>query len=196
MTDTFYCCDQLDQLVEAENVPLSYSPRVREWSLRVFNFAPGETFDWTKPGLAQGISYCPFCGSPLPGSLRSKLWDELESLGYEDLMFEPEKLPEQFQSDEWWRDEPDQPGESEQRPGPQETVTAQQREAHDCQSGWLWYHVQDQTVPFFYDPSHREWGIAIVPNPIVDSTWADNPDLHVVNYCPWCGQTFPPSLRR
>lgn len=47
------------------------------------------------------ISYCPFCGKRLPESMRDQWFDELEELGFEDPMSDPDSIPEEYKSGRW-----------------------------------------------------------------------------------------------
>ena len=48
------------------------------------------------------ILHCPWCGSKLPASVKEEWYQTLYALGYSD----PgnDHLPEEFNSDKWWRD--------------------------------------------------------------------------------------------
>lgn len=75
--------------------PMRYSPHFREYSMKPIEEAPVRTF-----------SYCPWCGSVLPLSLRDEWFDELENLGFknplDDLFHKRDRLPEKFLTDDWW----------------------------------------------------------------------------------------------
>ncbi len=46
------------------------------------------------------IDYCPWCGHKLPESKRDRWFEELRQQGIEDV---DNQIPEQYQSDQWWR---------------------------------------------------------------------------------------------
>ena len=47
------------------------------------------------------ISYCPWCGSKLPDSLRERWFEELEELGFENLLFNND-IPTEYKTSQWW----------------------------------------------------------------------------------------------
>lgn len=47
------------------------------------------------------VSYCPWCGQRLPGSLRVRWYETLHQMGYMDPG--EEEIPKEFDSDAWWR---------------------------------------------------------------------------------------------
>ena len=81
--DPFDCPDKL----------IHYSPRLDEYGIVVHNGGTG-TIE---------IRHCPWCGTRLPESKRDRWFDELKRLGYDDPWTDPEGVPEQYQSDEWYR---------------------------------------------------------------------------------------------
>lgn len=92
---TTECCSTLNKVLAEKNYPLSYSPRFREYSLSMY-------FSST----IANILACPWCGKILPHSLREEYVEILENLNPEediDFLFDVEKLPAEFQSDEWWK---------------------------------------------------------------------------------------------
>lgn len=48
------------------------------------------------------ISYCPWCGSKLPGSKRDEWFDQIESLGYEDPS--DERIPLKYKTSAWYKE--------------------------------------------------------------------------------------------
>ena len=73
-------------------LPIVYSPKFREFGLIVFNGA-----------AIQNISFDPWSGKPLPGSLRETWFKHFESLGIEPWE-EAEKVPDRHQDETWWKD--------------------------------------------------------------------------------------------
>lgn len=47
------------------------------------------------------IQYCPWCGRRFRESKRDEWFEELEKLGFGD--FDEEEIPEEYRSDQWWR---------------------------------------------------------------------------------------------
>lgn len=102
------CCEQLEDELNRKceqhqnncpNSPFTYSPKVREWSIKL-----GDYWEYNGPNTAYTVlnfRYCPFCGYKFPESLRDKYFDALEALGIDSWM-EPEKVPEEYKSDKWW----------------------------------------------------------------------------------------------
>lgn len=74
----------------AGEVPLTYSPRFREYGLKI---PDGGT-------AKQLIEYCPWCGRHLPESLRGVWFQQLEKLALDP---EDPRVPEQMTTDAWWR---------------------------------------------------------------------------------------------
>lgn len=85
----------MDFFIADQRVQIYYSPSMREYYIPLkFQHA------------VQGIFYCPWCGVKLPESVRDQYFDILETeYGIEsDLeMEEQEGFPEEFKTDEWWK---------------------------------------------------------------------------------------------
>lgn len=98
------CCRALGDVAADDDVPIGYSPEVREWWLKLVDEDPGdETANWRDDTAAQCLAFCPFCGSELPSSLREEWFGLLRSSGIEDPLWSDE-LPEDFTSDRWWKE--------------------------------------------------------------------------------------------
>lgn len=70
---------------------LVYNPKFREYGLLV-----------TDGGSSViRITFCPWCGVPLPRSLRDAWFDALEARGFDP---HDDELPEDLRSDAWWQD--------------------------------------------------------------------------------------------
>jgi hypothetical protein len=91
-----HCCEQMTIQLQDERVPVEYSPKYREYSLRI------------STTVEQGIDYCPWCGTKLPESLRDLWFETLEGIMGEaiyDIAFDSNRfgeIPKKFQSEEWW----------------------------------------------------------------------------------------------
>jgi hypothetical protein len=87
-----------DDPVDPDKVIVYYA-KTREYGLPVYD---GKSI-WEADLSYMVITLCPWCGNELPVSLRDRLFEEGELLmGTDD--FSREDLPEEFQSDAWWRD--------------------------------------------------------------------------------------------
>lgn len=76
-----------------ENYPdalISYSDKFREYGLFIHDGGSS----------SQAISFCPWCGSKLPDSLRDRWFEELAALGFDDPW--SQEIPEAFKSDAWY----------------------------------------------------------------------------------------------
>ena len=90
-----YCCKDMDQFVNDKRDPIEYNFVFREYFISI-----------KYSNNIIRLSYCPWCGEKLPESLRDKFFDVLEeeyglelSIGELD----DERIPKEFQSDEWWK---------------------------------------------------------------------------------------------
>jgi hypothetical protein len=93
MLTNLFCCKELDQHANDLRIPLNYSSRFREYYL---NFCSNSK-------IVQLITFCPWCGSELPKSLRNEYFDILESECDLENCLDVEAVPEEFKTDEWWR---------------------------------------------------------------------------------------------
>jgi len=85
------CCEGMGVAVREGAVLLNL--KFREWSVVVPD--GGES--------SICLSYCPWCGAPLPSSMRDQWFDNMDALQiappYND-------APRKYLSDEWWRTPP------------------------------------------------------------------------------------------
>jgi len=70
-------------------VPIEYLPKHREYALAL-----------DEGPVLQRISFCPWCGDELPGSLRDQFFERLEAMNLDP---EDPDVPLDFRSDAWWR---------------------------------------------------------------------------------------------
>lgn len=96
---TKHCCDAMTSHLAGDDVPIVYSPRFREYGLRIMDGGSAR----------QLIDYCPWCGQRLPDSLRDEWFERLARLG-----FEPQDpgIPDDMETDAWWRAAVDLPASS------------------------------------------------------------------------------------
>lgn len=94
-----HCCELMELFLHKEHIPLYYSPILREYVIDKVDIAESKEIE-------QNIFYCPWCAGKLPVSLRREFFNILE----EEYDIEPhvdilknENLPEEFQSDAWWK---------------------------------------------------------------------------------------------
>jgi len=85
-----HCCAQMSDTLTDDETALFYVPKFREYGFAVLD--GGSSYIQ--------ISFCPWCGRSLPGSLRTELFDELDR---RELTMEGPALPVEFLSDEWWK---------------------------------------------------------------------------------------------
>jgi hypothetical protein len=120
-----FCCESLRMSITYRDEPESgalilYSPVGRSYSIPVGSSK--------EKGVDVGISYCPFCGVKFPSDLGEKWFEVIRTELGEDYLpdseveFEkflcrktgekyipdpnrptPKPLPEEFQTDEWWK---------------------------------------------------------------------------------------------
>jgi len=91
-----HCCHTMDYGTTDITVPLQYIPVLREYRLQ----------NTEKPYTSYIITYCPWCGTQLPKSLRATWFATLKTeyglKPHIDMLYSPE-LPEEFKSDAWWK---------------------------------------------------------------------------------------------
>lgn len=85
-----HACPDMVRALEDDDVPIVYWDNVREYGVRILD---GGTSILV-------VRFCPWCGAPLPTSLRSKRADELEREGSSPLA---QDLPAEFRTGAWWR---------------------------------------------------------------------------------------------
>ncbi|MFI5913017.1 DUF6980 family protein [Dactylosporangium sp. NPDC051541] len=100
-----HCCDGLRAQLEQDpdddldpwddpDVVVVYMPRFDEYGLPIRDGGTSMVV----------IGFCPWCGARLPESRRDAWFDEMDRLGLDPW---EDELPEEYQSDAWWRkDEP------------------------------------------------------------------------------------------
>ena len=89
-----HCCKEMTFFLEENKVAVNYSIKDREYSINLRN-----------SHAIQLIKYCPWCGATLPKQLSDEWFDILEKeYGIVDPSDkEREKVPAEFQTDEWWK---------------------------------------------------------------------------------------------
>lgn len=96
-TKKTFCCERIEQAILSEDSPIEYVPVFREHKIRcVFNVI-----------VCERIDFCPWCSYVFPKGLRNEFMrivkrDYYITDGILDI-FENKDLPEEFKSDEWWK---------------------------------------------------------------------------------------------
>jgi len=89
-----HCCLTMDAALSRGDALLYYSPRFREYGVKIPKSTGGMVMD-----------YCMFCGKKLPTSVCDEWFDILEKeygLERPDDK-ERKKVPKEFLTDEWWK---------------------------------------------------------------------------------------------
>ncbi len=82
-------CDQHDRRWDCPDALIHYIPKFNEYGVIIHD--GGQS--------VMGITFCPWCGSRLPESMRDRWFSELEALGFDDPS--EEDIPEQYTDDRW-----------------------------------------------------------------------------------------------
>ena len=84
------CCDELNEQLANKNIGILYNPKFREIGININDGGTSYIM----------INYCPWCGTPLPASLREKWFDII----FDELELEPDDplIPSKMKTDEWW----------------------------------------------------------------------------------------------
>jgi len=86
-----HCCEELSFILDEDRTAIGYYEQYREYQLHIRN-----------SDAVYNLIFCPWCGKKLPESLRGAFFDLIETeLGMDD--YDPDKLPEEFKTDEWWK---------------------------------------------------------------------------------------------
>jgi hypothetical protein len=89
MSGAGFCCERMRYAVETPAIPIVYTPKYREYSLRVLDGGTS-TIE---------VVFCPWCGHKLPESLRDRWFEELKRLGIDPVSSD---VPAEFQDDRWF----------------------------------------------------------------------------------------------
>ena len=91
-----HCCKLMTDFIDDKRVQIGYRPRYRDYFIPLLN-----------QRAIQGIFYCPWCGTKLPADLLDEYFDTLEkeyNIDDPDRAEEAGVLPEEFKSNEWWKE--------------------------------------------------------------------------------------------
>jgi hypothetical protein len=87
-----FSCEQHSSPFDCPDALVAYSESFNEYGLIVHD--GGGSFIL--------ISFCPWCGSRLPESLRARWFAELEALGFDDPL--DQEIPEAYRTDAWYKE--------------------------------------------------------------------------------------------
>jgi hypothetical protein len=85
-----HCCDMMESNLRDGETAIRYYPKFREYGILVLD--GGSSF--------VQIRHCPWCGKPLPASLRNEWFEIIEAKGLEP---EDAAIPQEMTSDAWWK---------------------------------------------------------------------------------------------
>jgi hypothetical protein len=85
-----HACEQMLDALNDPRIPVVYDEIFREYGIT----------DCEESSIMQVISYCPWCGTPLPSSLRDAWFDRLDKLGLDP---GDERIPKDMATSAWWR---------------------------------------------------------------------------------------------
>lgn len=87
-----HLCETMRRSLEDREMPVEYSDRLREYTLRSDDGS-----------IQQGMDFCPFCGAELPVSVRNEFVRRLRAMGLDP--WEDERPPA-YRTGAWWRNDP------------------------------------------------------------------------------------------
>jgi hypothetical protein len=85
-----YACEAHTDQADCPDCLISFRPVFNEYGLFIHDGGSS----------AVSISFCPWCGTALGGSLRDRWFEELEHLGIDP---SEDEVPDHFRDDRWWR---------------------------------------------------------------------------------------------
>ena len=71
MNNLDFCCDRMMDSANNAEIPIVFTPKFREFGIRVLDGGTSTV----------QLLFCPWCAQLLPSSLRDEWFDELERLG-------------------------------------------------------------------------------------------------------------------
>jgi hypothetical protein len=84
-----FCCPQLRDAVQDPDIPITYSPRFREFGIRVLDGGSSAIL----------LLFCPWSGTKFPDSLRDAWFEELARRGVDP---HGDNIPEEFLDARWY----------------------------------------------------------------------------------------------
>lgn len=88
--DLEHICDQHDSRFTCPNAIMSYDEQYNEYGVIIHDGGTSSVL----------ISFCPWCGTRLPESLRDKWFQALEENGFDPLS---DNIPPEYKTCEWWK---------------------------------------------------------------------------------------------
>lgn len=89
MSTITICCSQMENALADPTMPLDYTPKLREFGVRILDGGSSQRI----------VAYCPWCGQKLPASLRDEWFDGLERLGVDPY---GDEIPAEFTDERWY----------------------------------------------------------------------------------------------
>ncbi len=169
-----HCCMTMHYELLSEASLLIYNIQWREYGIKLYRPNTGYLL----------MQYCTDCGTKLPDSLKNMWFNILKE---EYFLIDPiendkELIPEKFLTDEWWN--PNRIFNSYR--GNQEVsrnIKIKSNITHCCDA--LDYELLNKTSVLMYSPKYREYNIKL----------PSFPGGAAMDYCLFCGQQFPFSVR-
>lgn len=93
-----HCCEQMTRNIYDERAQIFYLPQYRSYYIE-YIYEPEFRARHT-------LNYCPWCGIKLPEDLTEKYYDFIKKdygIDSYDTNDHPEKIPDEFKTEEWWR---------------------------------------------------------------------------------------------
>jgi len=91
MSGTKFCCERMRHAVESGEIPITYTPKFREFGVKVLDGGTSTV----------ELLFCPWSGDRLPESLRDRWFEELERRGIDPV---GPDVPAEFLDDRWFAD--------------------------------------------------------------------------------------------
>lgn len=92
-----HICEAMETVFDDIRYMIAYIPWTREYGIRRVSIDRELNY---QPIRMMKIDYCPWCGTKLPESLKSRWMEEMEKVGRTP---NDPNLPQKFLSDAWWR---------------------------------------------------------------------------------------------
>lgn len=84
-----HCCERMSNSVASSELPVAFVAKFREYGIAVLDGGTSHV----------QIDFCPWCGTKLPLSLRSKWFEDLDRLGIDPY---GDELPSEYLDGRWY----------------------------------------------------------------------------------------------